>query len=144
MEKNYKYRESIASTTGPLEQDVLEVLWKKDEASGREIFSELKRSRPIALTTVLTVLERLVNKGFVTKTKGESVFLYRPAFTKDGFAREVSHGVLKNIFEISASGACASFVDALADVDPQELERLSALIEKKKREMKKESLRDKR
>ncbi len=140
MEKNHKHRESTSSTTGPLEQDVLGVLWKKEEATGREVFSELKRSRHIALTTVLTVLERLANKGFVTKAKGESVFLYRPAFTKDGFAREVGRGVLKNIFEISASGACASFVDTLADVDPRELERLSILIEKKKKEM----LRDKR
>jgi len=144
MGKNHKHRESVASTTGPLEQDVLGVLWKKEEATGREVFSELRRSRTIALTTVLTVLERLANKGFVQKTKGESVFLYRPAFTKDGFAREVSHGVLKNIFAISASGACASFVDTLADVDPQELERLSSLIEKKKKEMKKEMLWDKR
>ncbi|MBI5970474.1 MAG: BlaI/MecI/CopY family transcriptional regulator [Deltaproteobacteria bacterium] len=140
MEKNHKHRESTSSTTGPLEQDVLGVLWEKEEATGREVYSDLKRSRSIALTTVLTVLERLANKGFVTKAKGESVFIYRPAFTKDGFAREVSHGVLKNIFGISASGACASFVDALADVDPQELERLSSLIEKKKKEI----LRDKR
>lgn len=119
---------------GPLEQEIMEFLWKSGEASGREVHSGLA-SRQVALTTVLTVLERLVNKGLVAKSKGESVFLFRPSYTKDEFARAVSQDVFRGIMEISSSGICASFVDALADADPGELERLSSLIESKKKEL---------
>lgn len=119
---------------GPLEQEILEVLWTTGGATGREVFAEIKKTRSIALTTVLTVLERLAKKGLVRKSKGESVYVFRPAYSREEFARSVSHEVLKGIFEISTSGACASFVDMLAD-DPGELDRLSALIEEKKKEM---------
>lgn len=136
MEKNSRpAKDGYGKVLGPLEQEILDALWTRGASSGKEIFIEIKRTREIALTTVLTVLERLTNKKFVTKEKGESVFMFRPAFTKSGFAKEVSHDVLKGIFEISASGACASFVDMLADADPTELERLSALIERKKKSL---------
>lgn len=134
MERTAKSaKEGYGKVLGSLEQEILEVLWARGEASGKEIFEEIKKSRALALTTVLTVLERLAKKGFVTKLKGESVFIFAPAFSRSEFAREVSQGVLKGIFDISASGACACFVDMLADCDPLELERLSALIERKKK-----------
>ncbi|MBI5344701.1 MAG: BlaI/MecI/CopY family transcriptional regulator [Deltaproteobacteria bacterium] len=120
---------------GHLEQDILEVLWAGKETTGRNIFAEIKRTRDIALTTVLTVLDRLAKKGIVKKVKGDMVYLFRPACTKEEFAREVSQDVLKDIFEISTSGAAASFVDMLADADPAELDRLFAIIEKKKKEL---------
>lgn len=134
-DKGIKFTDGYGKVLGHLEQDILEALWLKQEASGKEIFAEIKRNREIALTTVLTVLERLAKKGIVRKVKGESVYLFRPAYSKDEFAREVSQEVLKGIFEISASGACASFVDALADNDPLELDKLTALIESKKKEI---------
>ena len=93
------------------------------------------QSRNIAITTVLTVLERLVKKGIVRKSKGESVYVYVPAFTKAEFTDRVSQEVMKGIMDISASSAVASLVDILADTDPHELDRLSKLIEKKKKEI---------
>lgn len=133
MEKNAK--EGYGKVLGRLEQEILEVLWDRGPLNGKEIFSDIRRRRDIALTTVLTVLERLTKKGLVRKTRGESVYLFEAAYSKEGFAREVSGEVLKSIFDISRSGACASFVDMLARVDPVELEELSSMIEKKKKEL---------
>jgi predicted transcriptional regulator len=133
-------RERHGRVLGPLEHEILDVLWAKGEATGKDIYKEIKTTRPIALTTVLTVLERLAGKGLVKKSKGESVFVFTPAYTKDAFAREVSTDVLKGIFEISRSGAAASFVDMLASSDPAELDRLSELIESKKKELKKKAV----
>ena len=121
---------------GSLEMEILETLWLSKGASGKEVFEAIKSRRAIALTTVLTVLERLTKKRLVRRVMGESVYIYSPALSRDELARRVSGGVLKGIMEISASGACASFVDTLAGIDPVELERLSSLIEKKKKELK--------
>lgn len=134
---NKNARDGYGRILGPLEQEIMDVLWSEGASSGKEIFDRIKSARGIALTTVLTVLERLWKKGIVTKSRGESVYIFRPSFTKDGFARKVSRETLKGIFEISASGASASLVDMLAETDPAELDRLSGLIRDKKREIEK-------
>lgn len=120
---------------GHLEQDLLETLWKNGSCTGKEIYERIKSSRDIALTTVLTVLERLVKKGLVKKAKGQTVYGYMSACTKEELARRLSGDVLKGIIGISASGAAASFVDMLGSADPDELDRLSAIIESKKKEL---------
>ena len=120
---------------GHLEREVMEALWATGGASGKEVYDEIRKRRAIALTTVLTVIERLVKKGLVKKERGEAVYLFSPALTKEEFARKVSGDILRGILEISTSSASASFVDMLADTDPKELERLSELIEKKKKEI---------
>ncbi len=120
---------------GHLEQDLLETLWKNGSCTGKEIFERIRARRDIALTTVLTVLERLVKKGLVKKAKGQSVYAYMSACTKEELARRLSDDVMKGIIGISASGAAASFVDMLGSADPAELDRLSAIIESKKKEL---------
>lgn len=127
--------DAYTSPLGPLEQEVMEFLWTSGEASGRDVFSGIKTGRDVALTTILTVLERLAKKGLVEKHRGAGLIKYAAALSKEAFARSVSQDVFKGMLGISASGLCASFVDALADSDPDELERLSKLIETKKKEL---------
>ncbi|MEK6530928.1 MAG: BlaI/MecI/CopY family transcriptional regulator [Deltaproteobacteria bacterium] len=128
-------KEIFGKVLGHLEYSVLEVLWEKQKVSGREAFEEIAKGRGIALTTVLTVLERLTKKGFVKKFKGQDVFMFMPSCDRDEFARRVSGDVFKGIAEISKSGVAASFVDVLADIDLKELEKLSSLIETRKKEL---------
>lgn len=127
--------DTYSSPLGPLEQEVMEALWTAGEASGREVFESVRAGREVALTTVLTVLERLTGKGLVDKRRGQGPITYAAALSKDEFARSVSQDIFKGILSISASGLCASFVDALAESDPDELERLSRLIDSKKKEL---------
>ena len=137
MRKNTAKDESRAhKSLGPLEQEIMNELWKGEALSGKEIFEGVRRQRDIALTTVLTVVERLHKKGFVTKSRSATVYLFAPVYSRDEFARKVSSEVLREIFELSANGAFASFVDAVAERDPVELDRLARLIEKKKEEIK--------
>lgn len=128
-------REGLGRALGDLEKDIMDILWLKREATGKEVLAELRCSRNIAITTVLTVLDRLVKKGIVKKAKGESVYIYTPAFSKNEFTDMVSQEVVKGILDISKSSAVASFVNILAQTDPKELDRLSKLIEKKKKEI---------
>jgi predicted transcriptional regulator len=127
--------ETYGSPLGPLELEIMEFLWASGASSGRDVFSGIKAGREVALTTVLTVLERLAKKGLVLKHKGAGLIAFSPALSKEEFARTVSKDVFKGILGISASGLCASFVDALAASDPEELEKLSELIESKKKEL---------
>ncbi|MBI5233662.1 MAG: BlaI/MecI/CopY family transcriptional regulator [Deltaproteobacteria bacterium] len=140
--KNFKdfrfFGKGLAMVLGHLEQEIMEALWKKGKATGKEVFVELKSAREIALTTVLTVLQRLVKKGLVIKTKGaDNIYIFTACSTKDEFSNEVSEEVLKGVIDLSASSAIAQFVDILAKKDPEELERLASIVLKKKTEREK-------
>lgn len=63
----------------PLELACLTILWKRGEADVGEVQEALHESRPLAYTTVMTVLERLSRKGMVSRHKSGRSFRYRPA-----------------------------------------------------------------
>jgi predicted transcriptional regulator len=138
--KNFRLgRKGLGRTFGDIERAIMDLLWSRSRITGKEVFKSLSQEREIALTTVLTVLERLVKKGLVNKKKGDIAYLFSPACTRDEFTEGVSQEVLKGVFEISGGSATASFVDILADTDPDELDRLSLLIKQKKEELEKKN-----
>lgn len=63
----------------PLELACLTVLWKRGEADVGEVREAMRESRPLAYTTIMTVLERLAGKGMVTRQKAGRSFRYAPA-----------------------------------------------------------------
>lgn len=62
----------------PLELEVMKTLWQLGEATVRQVNAELNRRRPLAYTTVLTLLDRLTRKGAAGRRKQGRAHLYRP------------------------------------------------------------------
>lgn len=136
--KNFKFgNKGLAKVLGSLEQEIIESLWRTGEATGKEVLADVRKKRKVAVTTVFTVLERLSNKGLVNKTMGETVYLYSAVYSREELARSVSTEVLKGVLDLWSGSAVASFVDILAQNDPEELDRLSRLIAHKKQELEK-------
>ncbi|MFQ5428483.1 MAG: BlaI/MecI/CopY family transcriptional regulator [Thermodesulfobacteriota bacterium] len=123
---------------GSLEQEIMDTLWARGGMSGRGVHEQIQKSRAVALTTVLTVMERLRKKDLLKKAKSHGVYIYEARQSKDEFAGSVSARLFKDVLDISTGSATASFVDALAEVDPEELKRLDLLIKKKKKELEEE------
>ncbi len=71
----------------PLELDCLSVLWPMGEATVREIREALRASRPRAYTTIMTILDRMAQKGIVSRRKAGRAWLYAPNVSA-GEARE--------------------------------------------------------
>jgi predicted transcriptional regulator len=69
---------------GQLEAVVMERLWLCDRPlMVREVLDDLQRDRDIAYTTVMTVLDNLHRKGYVTREKQGRAYRYRPAGTRE-------------------------------------------------------------
>ncbi len=134
MKSNQSSAKNASQHLGELELMVMKALWGRDSATGKEVWVEIKTSRKAALTTVLTVLDRLFRKGLVSKSKDDSLLVYRPLITKEEYTKETAGKMLKSYMSLSSSSLLASFVDALDDLHDGELENLLALIEKKKKE----------
>ncbi len=61
----------------PAEFEVIEVLWsEKRPLSVGEVLRVVRKSRPVAYTTVMTVLDKLARKGSLSRTKRGKAYLY--------------------------------------------------------------------
>src|SRR5277367_5159395 len=67
----------------PLELECMSALWPMGEGSVRDIHRRLAMLRPRAYTTVLTIMDRLAQKGIVTRRKVGRAFMYQANLSAD-------------------------------------------------------------
>lgn len=67
-----------AHVLGELETIVMELLWCEPELSVSQVEEQLRRRREIAHTTVLTTLDRMYRKGYLTREKRGKPLSTRP------------------------------------------------------------------
>lgn len=118
---------------GELESAVMEVLWTEPEQTVNGVEERLKDNREIAHTTVLTTLDRLYQKGYLTRQKEAKAFVYSPRYTRQEFERTMAQEVLGALIGHSAETALSTFVDLICN-DPGGLEQLEQKIREKRRQ----------
>lgn len=111
----------------------MELLWTQPGQTVTEVERRLLQSRVIAHTTVLTTLDRLHRKGYLTRTKRGKAFLYTPRLSRDEFERGMAEQVLGTLLGHFSAPALSAFVDLVGE-DPGALDRLEAMIREKRRE----------
>ncbi len=80
-----------------LELECMKVLWRMDAATVAQVRSAL--SRPLAYTTIMTVLQRMSAKGVVQRRKNGRAFVYSAVLDLDAARQAAVAGVLANLFE---------------------------------------------
>ena len=85
----------------PLELLCLNALWSLEQGSVKEVRESVFPSRPLAYTTIMTVLERLSRRGVVTRRKAGRAFVYAPAVSRDAMRRLALQEFLDLYFESS-------------------------------------------
>src|SRR5215467_13944934 len=83
----------------PLELSCLNALWSLEEGNVKEVREIVARARPLAYTTIMTVLDRLVRKGKITRRKVGRAFVYAPQATRDAMRRAAVRELLDGFFE---------------------------------------------
>lgn len=110
---------------GELEKDILEALWGMEEGTVRDVLGALSRKRKIAYTTVMTVMGRMVEKGYLCRKElGNGSFLYTPCQKREAFYATTSRVLFSQMIRNFGSVAVAQFVDVLEEVDPKQLQAL--------------------
>jgi predicted transcriptional regulator len=118
---------------GELESSVIEILWAEPGLSVVEVETRLRRTREIAHTTVLTTLDRMHRKGYLTREKQGKAFLYSPAYSRQEFEHRMAQEVLGALIGNFAEPALSAFVDLVAE-DAGALDHLEELIRAKRRD----------
>jgi predicted transcriptional regulator len=83
----------------PLELACLKALWKLREGTVKDVRDIVAQSRPLAYTTIMTVLDRLVRKGKLARRKVGRAFLYSPRAPRDAMCRAAVRELLDNFFD---------------------------------------------
>jgi len=121
---------------GPLEMEVMEVIWEAGRCSVRDVVERLN-SR-LAYTTVMTTLDRLFKKGLLNREKSERAFLYSALFTSQEWERRRAGDLVAGFLagpEPSRDLLLSSLVDAVGQHDAVLLDELEEKIRRKRREL---------
>ena len=116
-----------SKTLGQLELEVLKIVWDKQGCTVPEAAEVLAKQKGYARTTILTVIQRLYKKGFLSRKKEEGVFHYYPTEKKTTVLGNLAKQFVENIFE----GSSASLIQHLTsgDVSSEELMRIRQIID---------------
>lgn len=113
---------------GPLESRIMDILWTSEGLSVKEVRAILNQESPIAVNTVMTILNRLLDKGHLTKamtgTGRARAAKFRPLLSKEQFLSEQTKQVSQGLIQEYGSLVVNHMIDALDEVDPEVLSRL--------------------
>ena len=70
---------------GPTESELMELAWRLDRITVKKALFELKRENKLAYTTVMTVLNRLTEKGLLKRNREGRNFIYTPRVSRNEF-----------------------------------------------------------
>ena len=111
------------------EEQIMKLLWRLNKAFVRDLLNEFPDPKP-APTTVLTLLKRMIDKGFVSyKLYGNSREYY-PLIKKTDYFSDHINGLIKDFFN-NSTAQFASFFTNETDMSPEELKELRDIVDKK-------------
>lgn len=113
------------------ELQIMQALWKCSiPAEKEEIIAQLQRKETIAVTTLLTVLSRLSDKGYIRIEKHGRRSCYIPCITQQEYASMQS----RSLFQQLCQGRVSLFANALCNsgISQEDLQELAEMIHNRK------------
>ncbi|MEK3990040.1 MULTISPECIES: BlaI/MecI/CopY family transcriptional regulator [Robertmurraya] len=135
--KRFKYNEEgLSRFFGPLEARIMELFWDREqgEYSIKEVQQSLDSEKNINFNTVMTVMNRLVDKGVLKKRVSGRVSLFSPIQTKEEFLEEQSKKLTENLLDEFGGVVISHMIDSLTDVDETLLNKLEQKIQQLKKD----------
>jgi predicted transcriptional regulator len=125
-------KHSLADLLGPLETEVMDIVWERGDVTVRDVHKALQAEHPIAYTTVMTTLGRLADKGLLKRADDQPAHRYSVLITKEQYARSTVKSVVDWLVGHFPDPAVAYFVDRIEREDEEVIARLRDAIEQRK------------
>ncbi len=109
------------------ELEVMQALWACDVPAARSDLEQiLAQTHPMATTTLLTLLSRLSDKGFVRTEKQGRKSVYTPCVTQEAYLAAQSRSFIQKL----CGGSLSMFASALCEsgLSKEELQELRELL----------------
>ena len=82
----------------------MKVVWGFDTATVRQVYEALREKRPVAYTTVMTMMRILEEKGYLKKTLVDRAHVYRPAKPQQQVVGAMVRDFLDRVFDGASDG----------------------------------------
>jgi len=108
----------------------MKVVWQKDEATVRVVYEALRETRPIAYTTVMTMMRILQEKGYLVRATHDRAHIYRPAKPR----QQVIGGMVRDFLDRVFDGASDALLVHLArdnKLTPKQRRMVRQLLDEK-------------
>jgi BlaI family penicillinase repressor len=115
-----------------LQLTLMRVFWAKPSATAAEVVAELRTSRPLAHTTVATLLSRLEKRGLLVADREGRQVSYRAAVSRQEVRRSMVSALLAGLFDGEARGLLSHLVDQRS-IGADELAEIRAALARKGR-----------
>ena len=121
----------MARGFGDLETVVMDRLWERDGATTvREVFEDLLRDREIAYTTVMSTMDNLHRKGWLSRERDGKAYRYWPSMTREQYGAALMREAL------DAGGrsdrVLAHFLEQISDEDSAALRKVLGRVGSKR------------
>jgi len=111
---------------GEAELEIMQVIWKANApVNSNFILKELQDRRNWKLSTLMTSLSRLVDKGFISCDRSVGVNLYTFLVSEDEYRTKESKNFLEKLYDNSVRNLIATLYDnkVIKDSDVEELRK---------------------
>jgi len=101
-------------------------VWRRRTATVREVYEDLRETRRIAYTTVMTMMNVLESKGYLKKEKADRAYRYRPARPERTVISSMVREFVNRVFDGAPRPLLLHLVKdgRLSDAEREELLRL--------------------
>ena len=131
--KNALNMNELLEVLGPLEKEIMEIVWNRAETSTHDVLEELRKKRDIAMTTVSSTLNRLYDKNLLKRRSDKGVrglcYYYTPALKKEEFESMVTGKVMDKLLKDFREPTAAYLIEELAKSDPKRLQEMRKKID---------------
>lgn len=126
-------KHSLSEVLGPLEAEIMDVVWDIGDVTVRDVHAALSSQRPIAYTTVMTTLGRLTDKGLLRRIEAQPAHHYSALVSRDQYATSTVKSVVDWLLGHFPDPAVAYFIDRVEEEDEDVIDRLRQAIDERRR-----------
>jgi BlaI family transcriptional regulator, penicillinase repressor len=115
------------------ELEILQILWKKDAATVREVYEEISLHKECAYTTTLKLMQIMFDKQLVIRDNSQKTHIYKANVSKEKTQKLMLGKMVHSLFAGSTSQL---ILQALGSEKPSdaELEQIQDMLDKLKSE----------
>lgn len=127
--------DGLAKVLGDLEARVMKAVWSIGvPAPARAVHDYVIGEHDVAVLTVVTVLNKLVEKRLLARHKREGLLHYSALLSEEELTTRMSRRIVESILSLSPQAVAASLVDVLGEQDREQLEELGRLVRRRLRQ----------
>ena len=121
-------RKKSLTQLGETEMEVLHHVWDLGEATVADVRERILEEREVAYTTIMTVMKKLADKGYLQYHKDGRTYVYAPAQEPN----KVQHSLLRRLMESVFEGSPMALVQTLVqheDLSDEERDEIRQIID---------------